>query len=148
MGTATEEKKETVYDSTKVDDIISKAGVKKELGYIDASIADKTEKMTLAANCNTAPKLISTLDNNLWNQKWKERAFQLGVDIYAYFTSKGKSAFLQTLYSDKGVDYCKVERCVKGMAKLIEEHYDSVQNYNKKIAEPFISERKTIIDKL
>ena len=145
MGTATEEKKE-VYDQTCVYSIIAKAGLKGEKGYIDALMSTvEATSLLLRGYCKTHINFISDIDRGIWAQKWKALARKASID-YSIGPVAGEGAIFKK--EIEKVDYKSIEEYSNEFASLIEEHHKSACSYNQKIAKPFISGRKTLIDKL
>jgi len=137
--------KKIIFDERRVYAIISRAGLNSEQGEIGPLMGDENPiELTLWGRCAVLPQLVNEVDRKVWIEKWRKLATEpMFYDVGP--VCGGKVLFKQRIET---VDYDIVEESVARMAELIERHHAEACSYNKNIAEPYISERKGLIDKL
>jgi len=133
---------EEYYSREKIEKLLSLFNNEK-VGRIGISgLIPDDEKPTfihLIAFGNEKPNIINPIDGKIWNKTWEEKAKQEGID----YGTTHSSMFLKKIDE---VDYSNVELNAGKMYGLLVQHNHAAYKYNKEIVEPFVNERKKLIE--
>jgi hypothetical protein len=90
---------------------------------------------------NVSPNFINRIDENFWFDYWNNKSESLKID----YTHE------QNMFYKSNSNYWskkEVEEFTKDILSLTESYNESARKYNRTIAEPFVKERKGLLDKI
>ena len=107
--------------------------------YLDGLAGDSVVKIEGVPK--SSPNFINPTDKDLWNDNWNAESRDLKINY-----SSRRNGFVKddhVCLSEKDVKICNRDMC-----SLMEPYDIAAEKYNKEIAEPFIEERKTLLNKV
>ena len=133
--------KKLVLDKNYIDHIIGRHFLELNIGEINTLMGSlEPTEVTIRGYCKEKPYFINRTDTGLWIVKWKDRVSPNKINYIENYFSKE--------ITEVSRDYNEIKECVENMARLLKEHDSISTEYNKKVANPFLLERKKTINLL
>jgi len=111
-----------------------------KIAYLGTGSKDECIRRILGVS-SSSPGFINNTDSNLWRDNWDRRAKNLNINYI-----HGQSRFDKNTSNWGGLSQREIEAGTECIADLLESYDTAARIYNEEISEPFINERKDIVD--
>jgi len=116
-----------------INEIIARKSLDKTIGRILGHVCEGDNRIQLIGYPTKHPHFINSIDKELWIKGWEKKSDDLEI------------RFNNVSFAIDGLNEVEIVDCSSKIAKVLTRYHTATQNYNERIAEPFIKQRKSAL---